>query len=110
MAIKVSKLVWDQLNLGTSEKLVLLWMAYQCDNTGGNLSPSIRTLARDCCMSEKQARRHVNSLIDGSYLEALSGAPGTTRQYHLRLERLKRDAPASPPSTPPQSIRRTYGR
>ncbi|MDR6409736.1 UNVERIFIED_ORG: hypothetical protein ABIC62_002437 [Burkholderia sp. 1595] len=114
MAIKVSKLVWEHYELAGGALIVLLWMADHCDDPGAHLFPSMRTLAHDCCMPEKQVRRHVHSLIHDGYLGIVGneagGAPGTTRQYDLRLERLKRDAPASPPSTPPQSIRRTHGR
>ncbi|NPT61213.1 hypothetical protein GNZ13_43440 [Paraburkholderia sp. 5N] len=105
MAIKVCNLVWEHFGLGTSAKLVLLRMADHCDNDGDSLYPSIASLARDCCLSEKQARRHVHSLIRDGYLEVVGngtgGAPGTTRHYHLRLERLTGGSPPMDDPTAP---------
>lgn len=105
MSIKVCNLVWAHPDLGTSAKLVLLRMADHCDNDGDSLYPSIASLARDCCMSEKQARRHVHSLIRDGYLEVVGnetgGAPGTTRHYHLCLERLTGGSPPKDDPTAP---------
>jgi len=105
MAIKVCNLVWAHCDLGTSAKLVLLRLADHCDDNGDNLYPSIASLARACCLSEKQARRHVHSLIRDGYLQVVGngtgGAPGTTRHYHLRLERLTGGSPPMDGPTAP---------
>lgn len=113
MAIKVSKLVWQYFKRGTSEKLVLLRMADLCDTFGERLFPSIQTIARDCSLSEKQARRIVHSLIDGGYLEvvgnAAGGAPGTTRRYRLKLDRLTGSERPTNIATAPMSGSRLNG-
>jgi len=103
MSHKVSELVWKHFGDGGSKKLVMLHLADHCDNTGGKLYPSIQTVARDCRMSEKQARRIVHTLINAGYLEVVSEVPGKVRHYRLRIDQLtpRAPTPADGSPTPP---------
>ncbi|WP_160147917.1 helix-turn-helix domain-containing protein [Trinickia soli] len=94
MSHKVSELVWKRFDQSGSTKLVMLHLADHCDDTGGKLYPSIQTVARDCGMSVKQARRIVHALIKAGYLEVVSQVPGKVRHYRLRIDRLTLHAPA----------------
>lgn len=54
-------LVWE-MDLPTSEKMVLLVIADHADDQGENAWPSIATIARKASLSERQAQRLVKSL------------------------------------------------
>lgn len=100
MSIRAMSLVWEHFPRGGSEKLVALALADWCDDDGRSLHPSMRAVAKKCVLSEAQARRIVHQLIDDGFLEVVGnehgGAPGATRQYRLRLDRLTANTDATP--------------
>lgn len=85
-------IVWRHYRKGGSEKLAMLALADWCDDEGGNLRPSIGTVAKKICSSESQARRIVHGFLNDGLLEVVGnhhgGAPGTARHYRLNLEKL----------------------
>ena len=115
MSIKVMSYVWDGFPGSGSELLVMLAMADWCNDAGGSLYPSMRMVAEKIRVSEKQARRIVQSLEQDGYLavvgNAHGGAPGTTKQFRVNVEKLKSLAVAreqTPPAsvTPPMDVTR----
>lgn len=93
-------LVWDQFKRGGSEKLVMLAMADWCNDQGLSLHPSHDAVAEKCCISRSQAVRVVRGLVEDGFLEVIGnhfgGAPGTTRQYRLAIEKLRDSVDATP--------------
>jgi hypothetical protein len=105
-------LVWDNFPRGGSDKLVMLAMADWCNDEGGSLHPSVATVARKVCVSDKQARVILHKLIDEGYLAVVGnengGNPGASRQYTLNIKRLSTPpASVTPPAkvTPPVEVR-----
>ena len=113
MSIKVMTYVWDGYPGSGSELLALLAMADWCDDRGGSLYPSMRAVGEKIRVSEKQARRIVQSLSAQGYLSVIGnangGAPGTTKQFRLNVEKLKAladEKEQTPPAhvTPPIDV------
>lgn len=92
MSIYVMNLVWRQYQKGGSEKLALLALADWCDDDGGNLYPSIATVAKKVCVSISQARRILHGFIEDDLLEVVGnhngGAKTQSRRYQLNLDKL----------------------
>ncbi|MCT7295194.1 helix-turn-helix domain-containing protein [Ralstonia sp. CHL-2022] len=92
MSLRAMSRVWDRFPRGGSHMLVALALADWCDDDGRSLYPSIKKVAAKCRLSAVQARRIVHDLIEDGYLEvignAAGGAPGCSRQYLFRLDRL----------------------
>ena len=97
MSIRAMSQVWDRFPRGGSDMLVALALADWCNDVGESLHPSIGAIATKCRLSEWQARRLVHQLIDDGFLEVIGnefgGAPGTTRKYRLRLDRISSTTP-----------------
>lgn len=92
MSIKLMSLVWDNFPGAGSELLVMLKFADYANDAGDNIYPSVNTMARHTRLSESQARRVIHSLIDDGWIvvvgNAAGGAPGTTREYRMNVQRL----------------------
>lgn len=92
LSILAMNLVWQNYQRGGSEKLALLALADWCDDNGGNLYPSIGTVAKKICVSESQARRIIHTFIDDGLLNVVGnhngGAKNQTRRYRLNLAML----------------------
>ena len=95
----MTSLVWENYRKGGNHKLVLLAMADFANPDGGNIRPSLRTLAKKVCCSVDQTRRIVRYLEREQLVEvvanAFGGKPGTTRVYRINLNRLTASAHAS---------------
>jgi len=111
MSIKNMDLVWTSFPDGGSELLTMLAIADWSNDAGGNVFPSICTLARRIRCSESQARRVLHKLIDNGWVSVVGnvhgGAPGTTRQYRLNVTRLVETASAG--ATPRMGATRSTG-
>lgn len=77
---------------GGSHLLILLALADFARDDGTEIRPSMGTLARRVRASQRQATRIVRDLERDGVIElvanASGGAPGATRVYRLRLDRL----------------------
>lgn len=69
-------LVWE-MDLSTSEKMVLLVIADHADDEGRNAWPSMQTIARKASLSHRQAKRIVAALRDGGWIVVEEQAGGT---------------------------------
>jgi len=100
MSIRVMSIVWDHYPRGGSEMLVALALADWCNDAGAYLHPSIHTIAEKCRLSDWQARRLVHQMIDSGLLEVVGnqfgGAPGASRQYRFRVDKLTTSVNATP--------------
>lgn len=100
-------LVWDKFPGAGSELLAMLAMGDWCNDLGGSLYPSMKAVADKIRVSEKQARRIVQGLEKGGWLTVVGncygGAPGTTKQFKLNVEKLKNLADLNA-QTPPASV------
>ncbi len=111
MSIKVMTLVWDGFDASGSELLCMLALADWCDDFGGNLYPSMATIAEKIRLSEKQARRIVHKFEQEGWLDVVGcangGAPGSSKRWKLNVKRIaelaSKKAPKTEP-TPPASV------
>jgi hypothetical protein len=111
VSIKVMTLVWDGFDASGSELLCMLALADWCDDFGGNLYPSMATIAEKIRLSEKQARRIVHKFEQDGWLEVVGcangGAPGSSKRWKLNVKRIAELAlkkPQKPAPTPPASV------
>lgn len=91
--------VLDHFTQGGTRKLALLCLADYADDAGGNCYPSMRTIAKRCCCSESQARRHVHALIKAGYISVEPGTEqggGGSRRYKIKADRLTPCTHATP--------------
>ena len=124
MSIKVMTMVWDAYPASGSELLAMLAMADWCNDAGGSLYPSMGAVADKIRVSEKQARRIVQCIVERGYMRVIGnehgGKPGSTKHFQIEVGKLRdlvllkesaRTAPASvtPPAgvTPPVDGSRT---
>lgn len=63
MSVKVMSLVWE-LDLPTSEKMVLLVIADHADDQGENAWPAVATIARKASLSDRQTQRMIKQLTN----------------------------------------------
>ena len=86
-------MVWDGFPGSGSELLCMLAMADWANDAGGSVHPSIQTVANKIRVSEKQARRIVNGLVESGYMAVAGnqygGAPGTTKQWVINVKKLR---------------------
>lgn len=117
MSIKLMTMVWDAAPVSGSELLCLLAMADWANDDGGSVHPSIRSVAEKVRVSEKQARRLVQGLVEAGYMSVVGnpygGAPGTTKQWVINVKKLRAlveakqrgDEQTAPPGvTPPMGV------
>jgi hypothetical protein len=91
MSIKVMNLVWANANVSGSELLILLAMADFSNDEGGDIFPSMQTLARKARLSEPQARRVVQNLAKQGYIEVIEkggwdGKRNRSNSYRILVE------------------------
>lgn len=117
MSIKLVSMAWEAAPLSGSELLCLLAMCDWANDDGGSLHPSMQAIARKIRVSEKQARRIVQGLVEAGYLTVVGnphgGAPGTTKQWVINVRKLRElaarkqavaDATTTVDGTPPAGV------
>jgi DNA-binding Lrp family transcriptional regulator len=111
VSIKVMTLVWDGFDASGSELLCMLALADWCDDFGGNLYPSMATIAEKIRLSEKQARRIIHKFEQDGWLEVIGcangGAPGSSKRWKLNVKRIAELAAketVKTEQTPPASV------
>lgn len=104
MSLVATSAVWRANIRPTSRKLVALVLADHADESGGSIYPSMERVAQMAGVTVRQARRRVTELLDMKAVEVVGlrrggeriavgreragGAPGTTVEYRLCLDRL----------------------
>jgi hypothetical protein len=107
MSVKVMAQVWE-LDLPHAEKFVLLAMADHADHDGGNVYPSVLTVARKTGYSERQVQRVIDSLEARGLLVPTQQTAGAATVYRVdtaaapKVTAAPKTAPAPrPAATPP---------
>lgn len=84
--------VWDCYPGSGNQKLALLALADWCNDDGLSLHPSHAAVAAKCGISRRQAQRLMSEFVDEGLLEVVGnphgGAPGSTKHYRLRIDRI----------------------
>lgn len=89
MSVKVSALCW-KISLPIADKLVLLRLADYAGDDGGNIYPSVATVAHFCGVSPRAVQYILKKFIDAGLLVVVgneTGGRGRTRHYAIDLER-----------------------
>jgi thiol-disulfide isomerase/thioredoxin len=76
MSVRVMSWVWDYSPVGGNDRLMLLAIADNADDTGANAWPSIATLARKTRVDERTVQRIIRRLTDGGHLKVEATAGG----------------------------------
>ena len=92
MSVKATALVWDCGQFKGNRLLVLLALADHADHDGGNIFPSIDTVARKSRCSPRQVKRIIADLRDTGALVPLGstkGGRGRSTRYRLDFDLLR---------------------
>ncbi|GAB3832838.1 helix-turn-helix domain-containing protein [Dactylosporangium cerinum] len=113
MSIRVMTWVWDNSTASGNDRLVLLAIADNAGDDGGNAWPSLHTLARKTLLDVRTVRRALRRLEAGGHLfVGIAAGPRGANRYTVRMRRhaLATDEtsvdgdvenPVDGPSTPP---------
>lgn len=93
MSVKVLGLVWDA-PLSQAHKLLMLAMADHADHEGGNIFPSIGTLARKTGYSERHVQRLERELWNLGLIDQVGQSKYGTNHFRINLEKLANYQPA----------------
>lgn len=89
MSVKVQGWVWDQ-PIPTSPKIVLLKLADHADHEGGNVYPSVGSIAKQTALSERQVQRYLKAFVDCGILvieDHKGGGRGMPRAYRFTFQK-----------------------
>lgn len=96
MSVKIMGKAWE-LDLETSELLVLLAMADHADHEGNNVRPSTRLIAWKTGFSERHVRRVIDKLVTDTILIIQNAPKGKTITYRIIIENGKQKPPLTTP-------------
>lgn len=96
MSIKLMSIVWE-LDLPSSEKLVLLSLADQANDDGTQCWPSVRRLVARCGQSERTVQRAIKSLQKRGLI-SVEERKGTSSNYLIHPRQPDTPVKKSPPS------------
>lgn len=68
MSVKVMTAVWENGPTDSTQRFVLLALADNASDDGGNAYPSIPGMARKCALSERTVIRAIDALVKSGYL------------------------------------------
>ena len=90
MSVRVMSAVWSYGPTDSSQRFVLLALADNASDDGGNAYPSVEELARKCALSERTVIRALDALVTGGYLTRRR-RQNTSNVYQIVLARLVSD-------------------
>lgn len=109
MSVRVMAAVWDRFPGNGSQLLAMLALADFGNDQGGSIHPSMSTIAAKIRLTQSQARRVVHNLIASDWISVVGngtgGAPGSTRQYQINIEKLNATPSTSASPTPSAGAR-----
>lgn len=97
MSVYVQSLVYSRKFGGVTPKLIALKLADHADDYGRNIFPAVARIAAQCEVSERQAQRVLDAMVDDGVLRRVSdgrGGRSNPTRYEFDLERVR----ALPPS------------
>lgn len=95
MSIKLLSAAWD-LDIGSTEKMVLMCLCDYANDDGGNCWPSVATIARKCSKSERTIQGAIQTLKVAGYLTIIVRA-GTSNRFQLDPRKICTPAKSAPP-------------
>lgn len=95
MSIKLMAAAWD-LDIGSTEKMVLMCLCDYANDEGGNCFPSVPTLARKCSKSERTIQGAIKWLKDNGFL-TLRDSAGHSHNFILNPRSICAPAETAPP-------------
>lgn len=94
MSIKIMSAIWEHGPADSSQRFVLLAIADNASDDGGNAYPAVETLAKKCALSERTVIRALDALVKNNYLTRRR-RKDTSNMYQIVLSSLVGD------NTPP---------
>jgi hypothetical protein len=91
--------VWDSAVEDIADKMILLAMADYANDAGGNIYPSVPTLMRKCCLSERTIRARISKMVESGWLERegqVKVQNGYVNVHRIKLDKLPTGAPDAP--------------
>lgn len=107
MSVRIMSLVFENTELSSTEKLVMLALADHANDEGKSIYPSQNRLSRKTGLARPTVNRHIHSLVDKGYLKTVGYREDRANVLELEIivEMLGGvtldDTPLSPTVTPP---------
>jgi hypothetical protein len=101
MSIKLLSAAWD-LDIGSTEKMVLMCLCDFANDDGGNCWPSVATLARKCSKSERTIQGAIKSLEEMGFL-TVQVRNGMSNSFALDPRKICTPAKSAPPQKTTQT-------
>lgn len=95
MSIKLLSAAWE-LDLPSTEKMVLMCLCDFARDDGGNCWPSIGTIARKCSKGKRTVQAAIRRLESAGFLTATERS-GRSTSYHLDPRKICTPAETAPP-------------
>jgi hypothetical protein len=92
MSVRVMSAVWQAKLTGPVEKIVLLALADHASDDGGNIYPSVPTLAEKCNVTDRHVRRVIKRMIANGVLVHdghVKVSHGWVNRYRISLQALQ---------------------
>lgn len=96
MSIKLMAAAWE-LDIPSTEKMVLLCLCDYANDEGGSCYPSIATIAKKTSKNERTIQRALRWLEDNGFVDTRE-RPGTSAEYALDPRQIVTPDKMSPPS------------
>lgn len=101
MSIRLLSAAWD-LDIPSTEKMVLMCLCDFASDDGGNCWPSIKTIARKCSKSERTVQGALKNLSNMGFLKSYVRS-GTSNLFKLDPRRICTPAESAPPQKTTQT-------
>lgn len=95
MSIKLLSAAWE-LDIGSTEKMVLMCLCDYANDDGGNCWPSVATIARKCSKSERTVQGAIRELERMTILRTVPRR-GTSNAFQLDPRKICTPAKSAPP-------------
>lgn len=98
VSVKVMGMVWEAGPRSAADRMMLLALADNANDDGGQCWPSVDRLAAKCCVQERAARYALRRLEKAGWITTTVGGQGAraTSHYQIELSVLRRGQETAP--------------
>lgn len=99
MSIRMTNMIFEFFVAKPDRKLLALKLADNADENGLRIFPSVETLARCCCCSERSVQRWLSELVSGGLIQRvkyINGGRGKACEYRINPDFINAHDPRVP--------------
>lgn len=105
MSIRMTNMIFEFFVAKPDRKLLALKLADNADENGLRIFPSVETLARCCCCSERSVQRWLSELVSGGLIQRvkyINGGRGKACEYRINPDFINAHDPRVPQDQRPK--------